>query len=127
MPAEAQRPNEAPIFLLARAANPLPSNARALIVQTAGERQPDLVVLAPDAEAQHIAPGAIALLRDLRARERPARTRMYVLTVTMSEGSIDPKRTARYQKILDRVNAGTTRDIAGVGPVRVIVASLADV
>jgi hypothetical protein len=109
-------------FLLAIAKQQLPNGERAVIVRTANGAQMDLVVLAPDANAQHTLMGAITLLRDLR-RNSPNPTTTDVASMPFAETrfEIPAERRGRLEAALRQAKSGEGRKTSQFGDLNVVV------
>lgn len=109
-------------FLLAIASQQLPRGERGVIVRTANGAQMDLIVLAPDANAHHTLVGAVALLRDLRAKE-PRPTTTDVVSISYAEAVVDVPATqrGRLEAALRQARQGEGRKLDEFGDVHVVV------
>jgi len=120
--AGAQANADATPFLLAIATQQLPRGERGVIVRTANAAQMDLIVLAPDANAHHTLVGAVALLRDLRAKN-PRPTTTDVVSMSYSEAVVDVPavQRGRLEAALRQAHQGEGRKLAEFGDVHVVV------
>jgi hypothetical protein len=109
-------------FLLAIAGQQLPRGERAVIIRTANGTQMDLIVLAPDAKAHHTLVGAVALLRDLRAKE-PRPTTTDVVSMPYAEAIVDipAAQRGRLEAALRQARQGEGRKLGEFGDVHVVV------
>src|SRR5690349_12079729 len=109
-------------FLLAVATQPLPRGERAVIVRTASGAQMDLIVLAPDANAQHTLIGAVTLLRGLRAKN-PSPTTTDISSMSFAEvtGELPAARRGRLDAALRQAKNGEGRKVSEFGDVHVVV------
>lgn len=109
-------------FLLAIAKQQLPNGERAIIVRTANGVQMDLVILAPDANAQHTLIGAVTLLRDLR-RSAPNPTTTDVASMPFAETrfEIPAERRGRLEAALRQAKNGEGRKTSQFGDLNVVV------
>lgn len=109
-------------FLLGVATQPLPDGERAVIVRTANGAQMDLIVLAPDANADHTLLGAVALLRDLRAKNpKPTTTDVASMPFAEARIQISAERRGRLDAALRQAKNGEGRKLSQFGEVRVVV------
>jgi hypothetical protein len=119
--AGAQGGGDAP-FLLGVATRALPDGERAVIVRTANGAQMDLILLAPDANAQHTLLGAVALLRDLRTRNpRPVTTDVASMSFAEARDEIPAERRGRLEAALRQAKNGEGRRLPQFGDVHVVV------
>lgn len=109
-------------FLLAIANQHLPRGERAVVIRTANGAQMDLLVLAPDANAQHTLIGAIRVLEAMREKN-PANTTTDVASISYAEAVVDVpvERRARLEAALRQAMQGEGRTLAEFGDVHVVV------
>lgn len=114
-------------FLVAVSDSTLPRGVRALVVRTAHGAQPDLIVLAPDADAVNTLQGAVATLLRLRAvTGAPARTEVHYVTYSANSRKAPPGSSRKVEAQLRRARGGVRRVISGIGHATVISASPGD-
>lgn len=118
LPAQQQARTDA--FVLGVSTGALPNGVLALVVRTANYAQPDLIVLAPDANAKHTLRGALAMLQKLRDQQ-PTSSQTQVMSISYAEAKHDmaAERRGRFEAALRSARDGETRVIAGVGKVHV--------
>jgi hypothetical protein len=109
-------------FLLAISNQQLPRGERAVVIRTANGAQMDLIVLAPDANAQHTLIGAIKVLDAMREKH-PANTTTDVASISYAEAVIDvpAERRGRLEAALRQAKQGEGRTLAEFGDVHVVV------
>lgn len=109
-------------FLLAIANRPLPRGERATVIRTAKGAQMDLIVLAPDANAQHTLIGAIRVLERMRLNQ-PDNPTTDVASISYSEAVVDipGERRGRLEAALRQAKQGEGRRLAEFGDVHVVV------
>lgn len=109
-------------FLLAIASQHLPRGERAVVIRTARGAQMDLVVLAPDANAQHTLIGAIRVLERMR-QSHPDNATTDVASISYAEAVVDlpAERRGRLEAAIRQVKQGEGRTLAEFGDVRVVV------
>ena len=120
--AQASGNSESRPFLLAIASQQLPRGERAVVIRTANGAQMDLIVLAPDASAQHTLIGALKVLEAMRERN-PASTTTDVASVSYAEAVADvpAERRGRLEAALRQAKQGEGRTLAEFGDVHVVV------
>jgi len=118
----AQGNGESRPFLLAIAGQPLPRGERATIIRTANGAQLDLIVLAPDANAQHTLIGAVRALQMLREK-KPVTATTDVISIPYAEAVDDlpVERRGRLESALRQARQGEGRKLAEFGDVHVVV------
>jgi hypothetical protein len=109
-------------FLLAIASQPLPRGERATVIRTAKGAQMDLIVLAPDANAQHTLLGALRVLQRMRL-DQPDNQTTDVASISYAEAVVDvpAERRGRLEAALRQAKQGEGRTLAEFGDVRVVV------
>lgn len=109
-------------FLLAIANGQLPRGERAVVIRTARGAQMDLIVLAPDANAQHTLIGAIQVLERMRLNQ-PDNPTTDVASISYSEAVVDvpAERRGRLEAALRQAKQGEGRRLAEFGDVHVVV------
>lgn len=120
--AQVNRNAESRPFLLAVAGQPLPRGERATVIRTAKGAQMDLIVLAPDANAQHTLIGAIRVLQRMRL-DQPDNPTTDVASIAFSEAVVDvpAERRGRLEAALRQAKQGEGRTLAEFGNVHVVV------
>lgn len=118
----AQVHGESQPFLLAIAGQQLPRGERATIIRTANGAQMDLIVLAPDANAQHTLVGAIRVLQEMREK-KPVSATTDVASIPYAEAvdDIPAERRGRLEAALRQARQGEGRKLAEFGDVHVVV------
>jgi hypothetical protein len=113
---------DSPPFLLAVAGQQLPRGERAVVIRTAHGAQMDLIVLAPDANAQHTLIGAITVLKQMREKS-PTTPTTDVASISYSEAVVDipAERRGRLEAALRQAKQGEGRKLAEFGDVHVVV------
>lgn len=107
--------------LVALLDQPLPQNARALVVRHPRDSQLDLVVLSPGGDVPAALGGALLLVRKLRAAA-PVATRKQVLTVSalVAPSTNDERVKGNLKAFARRLESAERRDLATLGRARVI-------
>lgn len=118
----AQANAESQPFLLAIASGQLPRGERATIIRTANASQPDLIVLAPDANAQHTLVSALQVLQAMRER-KPVTSSTDVASINYAEAVVDvpAERRGRLEAALRQARLGEGRKLPEFGDVHVVV------
>jgi hypothetical protein len=109
-------------FLLAISNQQLPRGERAVVIRTARSAQMDLIVLAPDANAQHTLIGAIQVLERMRLNQ-PDNPTTDVASISYAEAVVDvpAERRGRLEAALRQAKQGEGRTLAEFGDVHVVV------
>lgn len=120
--AQANGNTEVRPFLLAISNQQLPRGERAVVIRTANDAQMDLIVLAPDANAQHTLISAYQVLKRMREKA-PTTPTTDVVSISYAEAVVDvpAERRGRLEAAFRQAKQGEGRKLAEFGEVHVVV------